>query len=845
MLKRTAYVAYERDAVAAMGSSLQDDNNRNRRLAASRIVYHDDGDLFADEDLSNFDGLGHYRQQQTGGNFPGSNVRTSFTNFNPSPMSASSPWLLNTFSFDWESEGGTTIYRFYCWDATTGALLRKRVHQANSSGEGTSDVVEVYGYTSGNLTSESWYGGDTQAVNLSGTNFCTMALPATPAYQINHTYAFGARATSQYAGTAFKTLDLAVDASTGLARESRDTAGLTTTYDYDLLSRLLSVDPTDDAMTTYTWRVPVNASTLARVTIARVTAPGATALAESRIDFDGLGRPVKEEKRMPDDSWSTRTTAYNAMGWKTYVSEAGTSFGTEFLNHDPFGRPTVIRPADGASHEISISYQGVRHRSQTTKVATSTTSETPSTTHESYDRHGRLYEVLEPTGVTTRYEYDAGNRLSKVCQGWTPTACGQTRLFTYDNRYPGDSDRHFALDHLGTPRLVTGSGGGGGFYTLPPCRLLDTRNQSAPLSAGETRTVPMAGSCGIPSGSSAVSVNITVVDASAQGEMTAFPANASRPTASAISYRSVLARANNAILKLGNGALAFFCNQPSGSAHLIIDVNGYFMEGGATVVAYHAYYPFGEELTSPTQDVESRKFTGHERDFANPTSVADDLDYMHQRFCSPLTGRFLSTDLAEGKPKSPQSWNRYAYALGNPLKYIDPDGMAAACPKEGCPDWLTPTTFWQKLKKGLHEASFLPGPSAMAVGPRVAGPLLSRVGQLFSRAFGFGSAVSEGSVLGRSVVTRDTLSHALQANKINHIFGRAEHGLTSLVERFGSQEGVTREVVGALSKLGAIALDSKGLFSAVVKIGDQTVKVEGAIVNGVLKIGTFYVPLTL
>src|SRR5215218_8906783 len=85
-----------------------------------------------------------------------------------------------------------------------------------------------------------------------------------------------------------------------------------------------------------------------------------------------------------------------------------------------------------------------------------------------------------------------------------------------------------------------------------PCSVLDTRTQSAPLAAGETRTVPMAGSCGIPSGASAVAVNIAVVDATAQGEMTAYPANEPRPTASAISYQAVVARSNNGILKLGS-----------------------------------------------------------------------------------------------------------------------------------------------------------------------------------------------------------------------------------------------------------------------------------------------------
>ena len=70
------------------------------------------------------------------------------------------------------------------------------------------------------------------------------------------------------------------------------------------------------------------------------------------------------------------------------------------------------------------------------------------------------------------------------------------------------------------------------------------------------------------------------------------------------------------------------------------------------------------------------KFTGHERDLANPGGTGDDLDYMHARFCSPLTGRFLSPDpLADSAhPSRPQSFNRFSYVESNPLKFVDPSG---------------------------------------------------------------------------------------------------------------------------------------------------------------------------
>ena len=91
-------------------------------------------------------------------------------------------------------------------------------------------------------------------------------------------------------------------------------------------------------------------------------------------------------------------------------------------------------------------------------------------------------------------------------------------------------------------------------------------------------------------------------------------------------------------------------------------------------VAYHVYFPFGDEATDPFQDEEVMKFTGHERDFNSSGDPGDDLDYMHARHCSPVTGRFVSVDPILGKSKRPQSWNRYAYVLNNPTKYTDPTG---------------------------------------------------------------------------------------------------------------------------------------------------------------------------
>jgi RHS repeat-associated protein len=54
------------------------------------------------------------------------------------------------------------------------------------------------------------------------------------------------------------------------------------------------------------------------------------------------------------------------------------------------------------------------------------------------------------------------------------------------------------------------------------------------------------------------------------------------------------------------------------------------------------------------------------------------LDYFGARYYSGAQGRFTSPDavFVDQYPAYPQSWNLYAYTRNNPLKHVDPDGMA-------------------------------------------------------------------------------------------------------------------------------------------------------------------------
>jgi len=122
------------------------------------------------------------------------------------------------------------------------------------------------------------------------------------------------------------------------------------------------------------------------------------------------------------------------------------------------------------------------------------------------------------------------------------------------------------------------------YFTLPPCRVVDTRGGGGvpiggPVLQGqETRVLAVAGNCGIPATAKAISINLAVTQSTAAGHLRLLPAGQAMPNVSSINYAAGQTRANNAIVSLDfSGHLAAFVGQPTGTTvHLIIDVNGYF-----------------------------------------------------------------------------------------------------------------------------------------------------------------------------------------------------------------------------------------------------------------------------
>jgi ELWxxDGT repeat protein len=116
------------------------------------------------------------------------------------------------------------------------------------------------------------------------------------------------------------------------------------------------------------------------------------------------------------------------------------------------------------------------------------------------------------------------------------------------------------------------------FYTVSPCRLIDTRG-SAPLLANQPRAFTIAGSCGIPAAAKAVAVNLTAVSPTGPGYLIAWPTGTPRPGTSNLNYSPGLNRSNNGLVQIDDEGRINVVGMTfglDGQMHLVVDVMGYF-----------------------------------------------------------------------------------------------------------------------------------------------------------------------------------------------------------------------------------------------------------------------------
>ncbi len=168
------------------------------------------------------------------------------------------------------------------------------------------------------------------------------------------------------------------------------------------------------------------------------------------------------------------------------------------------------------------------------------------------------------------------------------------------------------------------------FYSLAPCRVVDTRPGQGPtgffgppsMAANGSRTFPMPLSpCGIPDTAKAFSLNATVVPPGALSYLTLWPSDKLQPLVSTLNSFLGKVVANAALVPAGSNGLinAFVTN----TTDLILDINGYFgPPGRANALSFYPVTPcrVADTRVATTPFGAPTMAAGSTRAFAIPSS---------------------------------------------------------------------------------------------------------------------------------------------------------------------------------------------------------------------------------
>ncbi|MFI0432730.1 MAG: hypothetical protein ACH36H_06275, partial [Candidatus Nanopelagicales bacterium] len=186
------------------------------------------------------------------------------------------------------------------------------------------------------------------------------------------------------------------------------------------------------------------------------------------------------------------------------------------------------------------------------------------------------YQYSTDDGATWQDRSPSGTAAPLVIDGLTNGRLYRLRLRAVDAAGPGAASAALAAAPVS---------GASALVAVTPVRVADSRASSpaplprvkAPLGAGQTLQVPIAGGNGVPPSAAAVSLNITSVGAAGGGHLRAYPCGTGRPESSSLNYPGGSAVANAVVTGLGaDGAV---CVYTSTTTDVIIDLNGWMAAG--------------------------------------------------------------------------------------------------------------------------------------------------------------------------------------------------------------------------------------------------------------------------
>ena len=412
-----------------------------------------------------------------------------------------------------------------------------------------------------------------------------------------------------------------------------DPDGNVRTFNYDGLGNLTSSIDAKNQLTQYTYD---GLDRLATVTYADNSA--------LQITWDGGNRATL----FADSLNGNVARTYNGLD---QLTDETTPQGEVGYIPDALGRRTKMTVV-GQSQPIQYGYDNAnRLRS----IAQGTTS-----VGINYDNANRLSTLTLPNGIVQTYGFDAANELTTISYDLGSTHVGDL-AYGYDTagRRTGRSG---SLASLVAPTAVSGA-------TFDSAHRLTGWNGKSPSYDANGNLTAI--------GSSAYGWNVRdQLISTSDGNATFSYDAVGRRVGSTISGASSTYQYDGLNPVMVNGSLMlgglgldqhFGRINSGGVTSFLTDDQGSTLEltnSSAATSATYAYGPYGNASASGS-DSTPFQYTGRENDGAT------NLYYYRARYYNPTIGRFISSDpLVLGGGINP-----YAYVGGDPISYVDPQGL--------------------------------------------------------------------------------------------------------------------------------------------------------------------------
>jgi hypothetical protein len=202
------------------------------------------------------------------------------------------------------------------------------------------------------------------------------------------------------------------------------------------------------------------------------------------------------------------------------------------------------------------------------------------------------YVSVYPTGGTRPLVSNLNFTMGETVPNSVIVPVNSAGSVTFYN-HTGNTD--LVVDIQGYFAPESGGSTAGAYVPLTPARITDTRTSSGypnagkTLAAGGTLNVQVTGAGGVPAGATGAILNVTVTNTTDSGYLEAYPQGATQPTASNLNWTTGETVANRVLVSLSSTGMITLYNH-TGNSDVVVDVNGYFTNGTATLPSNASLY---------------------------------------------------------------------------------------------------------------------------------------------------------------------------------------------------------------------------------------------------------------